>query len=118
MADGTRTLPRQARNNGLAVGGRPIRVPVGKATVRQVLKRHLLEEGKRIQDLAEPWQCCVQNVYDRLSRGRVLAPGHIDAAIAFLRLDEFDAAELRLLGAREAGWNIDTKYLLKETPDA
>ncbi|WP_228734383.1 hypothetical protein [Xanthomonas euvesicatoria] len=65
MADRTPTLPRQARNNGLAVGGRPIRVPVGKATVRQLLKRHLREEGKRMHDLAEPWQCCKQNVYDR-----------------------------------------------------
>ncbi|MCS3807856.1 hypothetical protein [Xanthomonas sp. 4461] len=114
MADGSRSLPRQSRNNGLAVGGRPIRVPVGKATVRQLLKRHLLEEGKRIQDLAAPWQCCVQNVYDRFCKGGAIAPGHIDAAIAFLRLDEFDAAELRLLGAREAGWNIDTQYLLPE----
>lgn len=118
MADGPRTLPRQARNNGLALGGRSIRVPLGKATVRQLLKRHLLEEGKRIQDLAGPWQCSVQNVYDRLCKGGPLAPAHLDAAIAFLRLDDFDAAELRMLGAREAGWNIDTKYLLEDKPHA
>ncbi|UIX76787.1 hypothetical protein ABFO19_09095 [Xanthomonas citri pv. glycines] len=118
MADGSRPLPRQARNNGLAVGGRPIRVPVGKATVRQLLKRHLREEGKRMHDPAEPWQCCKQNVYDRFCSACALAPGHIEAAITFLRLDEFDAAELRLLGAREAGWAIDTKYLLEENPNA
>lgn len=29
-------------------------------------------------------------------------------------LDEFDTNELRLLGAREAGWHIDTNFLLEK----
>lgn len=108
----TRALARQAANNGMACGGRPIRVPPGKASVRQLLRRHLREEGHRMQDLAGPWQCKPSTVYDMFCDRRPLAPGHIDAAIDFLRLDEFDAAELRLLGAHEAGWAIDPEYLL------
>jgi len=61
--------------------------------------------------LAGPWKCTPQNVYDLFYRSNPLGPQHIDAAAAFLRLDEFDINELRLLGAREAGWNIDPQFL-------
>jgi hypothetical protein len=114
MADGSRTLPRQARNSGAACGGRPIRVPRSCNSVRTVIRRHLAEEGLRMQDLAGPWQCKRTTVYGMFCDNRPFSPPHIDAVIEFLRLDEFDAAELRLLGAREAGWNLDTKYLLTE----
>lgn len=114
MADGGRTLPRQAPHNGTACGGRPIRVPLGKATDRQVLRRHLREEGRRMQDLTGPWQCARATVYDSFCGGRPFSPQHIEAFIAWLGLDDFDAAELRLLGAREAGWAIDTRYILED----
>ncbi|MCI2243232.1 hypothetical protein L3067_01235 [Xanthomonas sp. PPL568] len=113
MTERKRTLPRQVAHNGLSCGGRPIRVPVGKATVRQVLRRHLREEGRRMQDLCGPWQCKANTIYNAFHDKRPFSPGHVDAAIKFLGLDDFDAAELRLLGAREAGWNIDTQYLLE-----
>lgn len=114
MADGSRTLPRQAPNNGMACGGRPIRVPLGKDSVRKLLRRHLREEGRRMQDLAEPWQCARQTVYDMFSSARTISPQHVDAAIEWLGLDDFDATELRLLGAREAGWNIDIRFILED----
>jgi hypothetical protein len=115
MADGTRSLPRQSPHNGMARGGRPIRVPLGKATVRQLLRRHLAEDGKRMQDLVGPWQCQRSTVYGMFSDARPFSPAHIDAAIAWLRLDDFDANELRLLGAREAGWNINPRFILEST---
>jgi hypothetical protein len=34
-------------------------------------------------------------------------------AVASPGLDNFDTNELRLLGAREAGWRIDTTFLLE-----
>lgn len=114
MADAARTLPRQAPHNGMACAGRPIRVPLGKASVRQVLRRHLREDGRRMQDLAAPWQCAPRTVYDMFCSARTFSPQHIDAAIAWLGLDDFDAAELRLLGAREAGWAIDIRYILED----
>lgn len=108
---------RQAANNGMAARGRPIRVPRGQHTTRSILRRHLVEEGKRMQDLAPIWQCTTSNVYDVFYQDRPLSPNHIDLAAQFLGLDEFDTNELRLLGAREAGWRIDTQFLL-EDPNA
>ena len=43
--------------------------------------------------------------------GRPLPPQHVEASITHLGLDEFDANELRLLAAREAGWQIDPAYI-------
>lgn len=103
-----------APHSGRAAGGRPIRVPLGKATVRTLLRQHLREEGKRMQDLAGPWNCQKGNVYDLFWANRPLAPAYVDAAIEFLKLDAFDAAELRLLAAREAGWKIDLKHLISD----
>lgn len=104
----------QSPHNGRAVGGRPIRVPPGKDTVRAILRRHLKEEGRRMQDLADAWGCKKGNVYDYFWSQKPFSPAHIEASIALLELDEFDAAELRLLGAREAGWKIEKAYLLRD----
>ncbi|PJL44702.1 hypothetical protein [Stenotrophomonas maltophilia] len=104
---------RQLANNGMAAGGRPIRVPRSVTSVRAHLKRHLLEEGKRMQDLAEVWGCSKHNVYDLFYESRPISPTHIDLAAKFLGLDEFDTNELRLLGAREAGWQIDPTFILE-----
>ncbi|WP_414554788.1 hypothetical protein [Stenotrophomonas forensis] len=46
---------RQHAHNGMAAGGRPIRIPRSVDSVRSHLKRHLVEEGRRLQDLAEAW---------------------------------------------------------------
>ncbi|MGG6341671.1 hypothetical protein ACQ5SA_00320 [Stenotrophomonas indicatrix] len=107
------SIRRQHANNGMAAGGRPIRVPRSVTSVRALLKRHLLEEGKRMQDLAEVWGCSRHNVYDLFYESRPISPTHIDLAAKFLGLDEFDTNELRLLGAREAGWQIDPTFILE-----
>jgi hypothetical protein len=96
-------MPRQAPHNSMACGGRPIRVPLGKFSVRQLLRRHLREDGRRMQDLAAPWQCAPRAVYDMFCSARTFSLQHIDAA------------ELRLRGAREAGWNIDPTLILETT---
>lgn len=109
----SKSVRRQHANNGMAGGGRPIRVPRSVTSVRAHLRRHLAEEGRRMQDLAPVWGCTRHNVYDLFYEDRPLSPNHIDLAAAFLGLDDFDTNELRLLGAREAGWRIDTNFLLE-----
>ena len=112
MNKGSPTI--KAPHSGRACGGRPIRVPLGVNTVRAKLRQHLREEGHRMQALAPAWRCQARNVYDLFWTARPLSPTHIDAAIEFLKLDDFDAAELRLLGAREAGWKIDLDHLIHD----
>ncbi len=107
------TARRQHANNGMAAGGRPIRVPRSITSVRAHLRRHLAEEGRRMQALAPVWGCTRHNVYDLFYENRPLSPNHIDLAAQFLGLDDFDTNELRLLGAREAGWRIDPNFLLE-----
>ncbi len=58
---------RQHANNGMSAGGRPIRVPRSVTSVRAHLRRHLAEEGRRMQDLAPVWGCTKHNVYDPAS---------------------------------------------------
>lgn len=104
---------RQSHHNGTTCGGRPIRVQPYGGSLRGLLRQHLREEGKRMNALAGPWQCKPQNVYDIFWSKRPISPNHVEAAAKFLCLDEFDTNELRLAGAREAGWRIDTKMLLE-----
>lgn len=108
----TISLARQVAHNGKSCGGRPIRVPLGKVSVRQILRRHIRDKGLRMQDLCTPWKCKRNTVYSAYSDQRPFSPSHIEAAIEFLGLDDAAANELRLIGAREAGWNIDPKCLL------
>lgn len=95
--------------------GQPIRVPPGPSTARSIIKRHFREERIPLASLADRWRCTAAHIYSTFSRHRPLAPGHIEGAIAVLGLDEFDANELRLQAAREAGWEIDINYLLSES---
>lgn len=93
----------QHANNGMAAGGRPIRIPRSIDSVRSYLKRHLLEEGKRMQNLADVWSCSKHNVYDLFYRDRPISPTRIELAAQMLGLGEFDTNELRLLFANDAG---------------
>ncbi|WP_329763965.1 hypothetical protein [Stenotrophomonas geniculata] len=96
------SIRRQHANNGIAAGGRPIRIPRSIDSVRSHLKRHLLEEGKRMQDLADVWGCSKHNVYDLFYRDRPISPKHIELAAQMLGQDEFDTKELRTLFANDA----------------
>jgi hypothetical protein len=74
---------------------------------RDLIRRHLREEGCNLGALAQPWKVKRETVKTIMHHGRPLSPQHIDAVIEFLKLDEFDALELRLLGAIDAGWQLD-----------
>lgn len=93
--------------------GRKITVQKNPKDVRAILRRHLREEGKTIGgDLSKAWGMTANSAHRRFyaegskRRTRALTPQMIDAAIEMLRLDEFDAQELRLQGAIEAGWRL------------
>lgn len=76
-------------------------------TLRDMIRRHLREEGKTIWgDMARAWNIKPQSASRRMFRGYVMSPAHVEAVIDLLQLDEFDAAELMLQGAREAGWRV------------
>lgn len=93
--------------------GRKITVAKTPVTARDLLRRHLREEGKRIApELAGAWDMHPNSAYRRMYDTRPFTPQMIDAAVELLRLDDFDANELRKRAAYEAGWQID--YNLKE----
>lgn len=83
-------------------------------TAREIIRRHLHEAGMQIQDLAPVWgikRFSVWRVFTRTDQR--LLPGQVESLIAHLHLDAFDANELRLAAAREAGYPIDPKFLLE-----
>lgn len=91
--------------------GRPIVVLSRPKTVRDLIRRHLREEGKTVEhDLARWWDMKPHSAHRCMyNTARKLGPAYIEAAIEGLGLDEFDANELRLYGARDAGWNFNPK---------
>lgn len=89
--------------------GRRIKVPKLIRTTRDLIRRHLREEGVHMRDIAPWWDVKPETVKTIMHHGRPLSPQYIDAVIEGLQLDEFDANELRVLGAIEAGWNINLK---------
>lgn len=94
--------------------GRPLVSPAAPRTARELLRRHLREEGLTISgDLARAWGVTDDNARKAMTRTRwPLAAARIEQAIALLRLDEFDAQELRLAAARDAGWRLDLALVL------
>ncbi len=101
-------------------------MPIPKATFRgpvprnlpakDLLRRHIHVAGLKLIQLApvlgvQP--LAVHRMFQR--KHRPILPRQLEALIAHLQLDEFDANELRLLAAaREAGWLIDPHYLLED----
>ncbi|WP_312321315.1 hypothetical protein [Stenotrophomonas sp.] len=81
-------------------------------TARDTIRRHVHEAGLRLEFLASAWGCrnfSVWRVFQRTDRP--LQPHHVEGAITALHLDDFDANQLRLRAAQEAGWKIDPTYL-------
>lgn len=88
--------------------GRKIEVKSYVRDVRAMLRRHLREEGKRINpELAQAWNMHPNSAYRRMYDKRPYTPQMIDAAADMLSLDEFDRAELHRQAAREFGFRID-----------
>ena len=87
-----------------------------KKTVRNLIREHLAFERKTIkQDFSRMLGIAEQSAASMMTKTYPLAPQHIDAFIEGMKLDEWDANELRLQGAIESGWQINVK-LLKEKP--
>lgn len=94
--------------------GRRITVEHTPKSVRALMRRHLREEGKRLIDLCPVWDMHENSLYRLFyKKSRPMAPQHVDAFIEFMKLDEFDAQDLRLQGAKEAGWRIDKRFLIE-----
>lgn len=87
--------------------GRKITVKRNPKTVRDIMRRHLREEGKRIVDLCAVWDMHANSAYRRFYDKRPFTPQMIDSFAEYLRLDHEDVSELRLLAAIEAGWQLD-----------
>lgn len=98
------------RTPGLAAA---MRKPIPPhVTARDLVRRYVHEAGQTLSVLAAAWNCQPFSVWRVFQRtDRPLQPHHVEGAITALQLDEFDANELRLRAAREAGWQIDPAYL-------
>src|ERR1044072_264774 len=86
-------------------------------TAREIIRRHLHEAGRELQDLAPVWgikRFSVWRVFNRTTQK--LLPDQIEAVVAHLQLDDFDANELRLAAAREFGSPINPQFLLEVRP--
>ncbi len=85
------------------------------ASARDMIRRYCREQGMRLAGLAPAWKCKTFSVWRAFGRTtHPLQPYQIEGAIVVLQLDEFDANDLRLRAAREAGWKIDVSMLLGE----
>lgn len=95
------------------VGGRPIRYPDKVKTARDIMRRHLKEEGLLIKDFSEYMGFATPNtMYDYFHRRhRPLPVQIIDGFVEFVKLDKWDAQQLRWHGAVEAGWQLDQRIL-------
>jgi hypothetical protein len=87
--------------------GRPLTVPRAVRDARGLIRQHLRGEGRQIKDLAGPWDMHLNSTYRRFYDKRPFTPQMIDVVIETLKLDEFDAYELRLQAAIEAGWQLN-----------
>lgn len=75
-----------------------------------MIRKHLADAGVDQKSLHVAWDCkpkTVHNIMSRATNRRALSPQHVDAFIAFLKLDDFDATRLHKQAAREAGFHID-----------
>lgn len=95
------------------VGGRPIVYPEKVKTARDLMRRHLREEGLLIKDFSLHMGFSkVSTMYDYFYRvSRPLPVQIIEGFIEFVKLDKWDAQQLRWHGALESGWQLDQKLL-------
>lgn len=81
-------------------------------TVRTTLRELVRADRLKQKDLARVWGVTEGHVHQLFYKRSPLPPLYIEQACKFFRLDDFDTAELMLLGAKEAGWNINVRRLL------
>lgn len=91
------------------VAGRKRKVHAsGPRTARDMIREHLRCEKKTLAHFAEMLGQTPASTRKLMSKtGRTLSPQYIDIFIEHMKLDEFDAYDLRLQGAVEAGWQLN-----------
>lgn len=95
--------------------GRPLKADSNPRSARSILRRHLRQSGFTISgSLAKWWNIHPTSAYRLMYSKRKLAPQYILAAIKGLKLDDFDAQDLILQAAREAGWPIKPEFFLND----
>lgn len=83
-----------------------------KRSARNIIQEHLKADRLFLKELAFGIGLKPDTLYKMFfDPRRPLSPDHIEAMIAWLKLDDFDSNELRLQAAREAGWKIDLRFL-------
>ena len=101
MAKGTRPV----------IVGRRLVVPKGPKTARAIIRRHLALDRKTITyDLSAMLGISQSGAKSLMVKSfplAPLAPQHIDRIIDEMKLDDFDAYELRFQAALEAGWQLN-----------
>ena len=98
MAKGTRPV----------IVGRRLVVPKGPKTARAIIRRQLALDRKTITyDLSAMLGISQSGAKSLMVKSFPLAPQHIDRIIDEMKLDEFDAYELRFQAALEAGWQLN-----------
>jgi hypothetical protein len=91
--------------------GRPLIIPVNPVTTRDHMRYYLRRAGLHVKDLGAVWNMHPVSAYRRFYHNRPWSPNYIEAFIEACKLDSLEAQKLRLLAAREAGWQLDLKYL-------
>lgn len=93
----------------LVVAGRRRKINTGgPRTVRSMIREHLRYEKKLLADFAAMLGHNPATTRKLMSQThRPFPPQYIDSFIEHMKLDEFDAYELRLQGAVEAGWQLN-----------
>ena len=82
-------------------------------TARDIIRRHLRLERLTIKgDLSRVLSLKPQSAASLMTKKFPLTPHHIEAIVRGLKLDDFDAYELRRQAAIEAGWRIDLGHKL------
>lgn len=90
------------------LGGRRIVTPSDTVrTVRHIMREHLAFHRMTFTyDLSAMLGIANRSAVTMMNKKYPIAPQHIDAFIEGMKLDEFDALELRLQGAIEYGWQL------------
>ena len=90
------------------VGGKRVQVPPQVRSVRDMIRRHLALDRLTIKwDLSRMLGITPDAAHYIMTHKHAIAPRRIEQFIAGMKLDDFDAHELRYQAAIEAGWQLN-----------
>ncbi|HEX8586159.1 MAG TPA: hypothetical protein VF680_17335 [Allosphingosinicella sp.] len=90
--------------------------PTGPRTVRSIMREHLRFHGLDIHNDLSRILGVTPLYAGTLMRNRhnaAIVPERVELFIEAMKLDSFDATELRLYGAREDGWKLTPRDLIR-----